>query len=72
MWVMDIGIVSWVYTVYIDFVLRLAITNTDYVPVCADTVGHLHTLIYILYSSTYEKTHAMEWTVFMWLAENLR
>jgi hypothetical protein len=70
--VMDIGIASWVYTIYIDFVLILAITNTDYVPVCADTVGHLQTLIYILYSGTYEKTHEMEWTVFMWLAENLR
>jgi hypothetical protein len=45
---------------YIDFVLILAITNTDYVPVCADTVGHLHTLINILYSGTYQKTHAME------------
>lgn len=53
MWVMDIGIASWVYTIFIDFVLILAITNTDYVPVCADTVGHLHTLIHILYSGTY-------------------
>jgi hypothetical protein len=49
-----------IYYIYNDFVLILAITNTDYVPVCAETVGHLHTLIYILYSGTYEKTHAME------------
>jgi hypothetical protein len=41
--VMDIGVASWVYAIYIDFVLILAITNTDYVPVCADTVGNLHT-----------------------------